>query len=80
MKTVQVQYFALLRERRGLSGESVQTTADTPRGLYDELRSRHGFPLEPDRLRVVINEAFVEWDVPLNEGDEVVFIPPVAGG
>lgn len=80
MKTVQVQYFALLREKRGLSGESVQTTADTPRGLYDELRSRHGFPLEPDRLRVVINETFVDWDVPLNEGDAVVFIPPVAGG
>ena len=29
---------------------------------------------------VVINDAFQPWDTPLKPGDNVVFIPPVAGG
>ena len=80
MKTIHVQYFALLREQRGLDREAVQTVAPTPRALYAELQQRHQFSLHPDRLRVACNESFVEWEASLNDGDTVVFIPPVAGG
>lgn len=80
MKDVQVQYYALLREERGLSQETLQTTAETPRALYAELRERHEFTLPPERLSVAINETFTTWDASLATGDTVVFIPPVAGG
>ncbi len=77
---VTVQYYAQLREERGLSLESVETGAATPRDLYAELQARYGFSLSADRLKVAINDAFGDWDQPLTASDRVVFIPPVAGG
>jgi molybdopterin converting factor subunit 1 len=80
MPTLHIEYFAALREARGCSRETRSAEAGTPAALYEALRAEHGFPLAPDQLRVVVNEAFVPWDTPLHEGDTVVFIPPVAGG
>lgn len=80
MIRVQVQYFAILREQRGLREEVLATPAATPAALYEELRSRHAFTLPGDRVRAAVNDAFVPSDAPLREGDRVVFIPPVAGG
>jgi molybdopterin-guanine dinucleotide biosynthesis protein A len=79
-RPVRVQYFALLREQAGRSGETVETRARDARELYAELRSRHPFSLPPEQLRVAINADFGSWDQPLHPGDTVVFIPPVAGG
>ena len=78
--TIHVQYFAILREQRGLSRETLSTTAATAVELYQELQARHGFSLPSDRLRVAINDEFTPWSAPLREGMSVVFIPPVAGG
>lgn len=80
MITVHIQYFAILREQRGLARESLATAATTAAALYDELRTRHGFSLPVDRVRAAINEEFVAWETPLRDGQTVVFIPPVAGG
>jgi molybdopterin converting factor small subunit len=80
MKTVQVQFYALLREQARCSGQAVTTAAPTPAELYAELRVLHGFSLPRDMLRVAVNDAFCEWSQPLADGDRVVFIPPVAGG
>ncbi len=80
MKTIEVQYFALLREERGCSKETLKTKAATAKDLYAELQRRYAFRLPADRLKVAINEAFAEWETPLNDRDQVVFIPPVAGG
>ncbi len=80
MKTVHVQYFALLREQRGLSREAVTTAAATAGDLYDELRARHRLGLEPAQLRVAVNGEFAAWSTPLADGAQLVFIPPVAGG
>jgi molybdopterin converting factor subunit 1 len=79
-KTVRVQYFALLRDQRGLADEKLATVAGTPAGLYAELRARHGFTLPMEQLRVALNDEFARWDAPLHDGDALVFIPPVAGG
>jgi molybdopterin converting factor subunit 1 len=79
-KTIRVQYFALLRDQRGLADEKLATAADTPAGLYAELRARHGFTLPVEQLRVAVNDEFSPWDAPLHEGDALAFIPPVAGG
>jgi molybdopterin converting factor subunit 1 len=80
LKTIQVQYFALLREARGCSQETIETTANTPLALYQFLQKQHHFPLTAEQLRVAINENFVAWETPLQSHDRVVFIPPVAGG
>lgn len=79
-KSVHIQYFAILREQRNAAEESLETSAASPRDLYESLRAKHQFSLDADRLRVVINEEFADWDAPLNDGDRIVFIPPVAGG
>jgi sulfur-carrier protein len=78
--TLHVQYFAILREQRGLTEEKLTTAATSPTALYEELRARHQFTLPADRVRAAVNDEFVAADAPLREGDRVVFIPPVAGG
>lgn len=80
MITVRILYFALLREQRGVSDELLETGASTARGLYAELSGRYAFSLAPERLRVIVNDAFAEWDTALADGDSIGFIPPVAGG
>lgn len=80
MITVSIRYFALLREQRGLSEETLRTEAATPTALYNELCSRHNFTLPADRVRAAVNGEFVAPDARLASGAEIVFIPPVAGG
>jgi sulfur-carrier protein len=80
LKTIHLQYFALLREQRGLGSETLQTSAETAAQLYDELRSRHAFSLPAERLRVAVNGEFAPWTTSLTDGAQIVFIPPVAGG
>jgi len=80
MISITVQYFAILREQRGLTEEKLSTAAATPTALYDELRDRHRFTLPADRVRAAVNDEFVSATAALCEGDRIVFIPPVAGG
>lgn len=79
-RQINIQYYALLREQAGRSSETLVTTAGTPRELYEQLRERYPFSLAPEMLRVAVNSEFGDWGQRLNEGDSVVFIPPVAGG
>lgn len=79
-RTLRVQYYAILREQAGRGEETLDTTAATPAELYDELRQRHPFQLNPAQLKVALNSEFSDWQTPLRHGDTVVFIPPVAGG
>lgn len=80
MTSVEVQYYALLREQAGVSRERVTTSATTLAALYAELQQRHRLTLAPAQLRVALNGEFADWHAPLVDGAEVVFIPPVAGG
>jgi molybdopterin converting factor subunit 1 len=77
---VRLEYFALLREQRGLAAEAIETGAGTARDLYRELAARYGFTLAVERVKVAINNEFASWDRPLVANDTIVFIPPVAGG
>jgi molybdopterin-guanine dinucleotide biosynthesis protein A len=79
-RRIKVQYYALLREQAGRSEEHVVTRAKNPRELYEELKRRYPFSLAPEMLRVAINADFGDWSQALNDGDSLVFIPPVAGG
>lgn len=80
MPRLTLHYYALLREQAGRSSETVETGARTPAALYAELAARHRFRLSAAQLQVAVNGAFSGFDRPLADGDEVVFIPPVAGG
>jgi len=79
-KTVKLLYFALLREQRGLSQETLSTSAATVSALFSELNEAHGFSLSPDDLRVAVNGNFTSFSHCLVDQDEIVFIPPTAGG
>ena len=78
--TYRLLYFASLRVAAGCAGETVESDARDARSLYAELAMRHGFTFTPERLRVAVNGAFIDWGRPLADGDEVVFLPPVSGG
>jgi molybdopterin synthase sulfur carrier subunit len=77
---IKIRYFAVFREERGLSEEFLETTAETVGELYDDLRAACHFRLDPQWVRAAVNGAYVSHDHPLASGDEVVLIPPVAGG
>ena len=77
---IKIKYFASLRETADKTEETVETNAGTPAALYDELVARYGFTLEKSILKAAINEVYAEFDAQLEDGDTVVFIPPVAGG
>ena len=80
MARVRLKYYALLREQAGRGEESVDTRAPDAAALFDELAARHRFSLSRSQLKVAVNAEFADWSRPLADGDEVVFIPPVAGG
>lgn len=80
MKTLQVRYFAVLREQRGLAEETLSTEAPTPEALYEELRHKYRFTLPATRLRYAVEGEFAAPATLLKSGDTVVFVPPVAGG
>lgn len=79
-RRIVVQYFAVLREERGCGEETIETSAASALELFEELRARHGFSLETNRFKVVVNEEFCDWSHAICDGDTVVFVPPVAGG
>lgn len=78
--TYRLLYFASLCDVAGCAEERVASEAADPRALYAELAARHGFTFTPDRVRVAVNGAFTDWNHPLADNDEVVFLPPVSGG
>jgi molybdopterin converting factor subunit 1 len=80
MPRLEIKYYAVLREKAGRNAETLVTGATTPAAVYDELRERHGFKLGREVVRVAVNDEFAEWNTALRDGDELVFIPPVAGG
>ena len=79
MKNIRIEYFAVLREQAGTDSETLSTAATTPQELFVELEKRYAFP-QMQSVKVAINDEFADMQTALNDGDSVVFIPPVAGG
>ena len=75
--TLEISYYAILREQAGKNREQWKTDASTPSAVYDELRAHYDFSLEKNQLKVAVNNEFVDFETPLSEGDQLVFIPPV---
>jgi molybdopterin synthase sulfur carrier subunit len=77
---VRILYFASLRDAAGMDIEDVVAAGGDARGLYEEVRRRHGFSMPAERLRVAVNGEFAAWERMLADGDEIAFLPPMSGG
>ena len=77
---INVNYYAMFREQAGYSGEVVEAGCGDAVALFERLKETHGFSMGRSHVRLAVNDALVGWDAPLNDGDQIVFIPPVAGG
>jgi molybdopterin synthase sulfur carrier subunit len=82
--TLEILYFAWLRERIGLPRETITTEAATVTDLVDELRLREErYALafsDLSAVRVALDQDLAEFDAPLAGVREVAFFPPMTGG
>ncbi|WP_201585970.1 MoaD/ThiS family protein [Psychrobacter jeotgali] len=81
LMTINVLYFASLADEANLNEEQIQVAPATSlTELYEQLSQKHRFSRPQSDLRVAVNDYFAKWTDEINEGDNVVFITPVAGG
>lgn len=82
--SVDVLYFAWVRERIGLPRERVETEAATVADLVAELTSREARYeaafADLSALRVAVDQQLTGFDAPLSGAREVAFFPPMTGG
>lgn len=82
--SLNVLYFAWLRERIGESEERVETSAATVADLIAELREReprYALAFSDMRaVRVAVDQELADLDAPLAGAREVAFFPPMTGG
>ena len=74
-------FFASYRDLVGAE----EIVLDLPEGstvsqLVEQVRSRPGADALPETPAVAVNREYASIDKVLSDGDEVAFIPPVAGG
>jgi MoaE-MoaD fusion protein len=79
---IHVLYFAVFRERLGMSEEDLELAERANVGdALAALAAKHPAVAQlRGRFRVAVNQDFVEDGHPLQPGDELALIPPVAGG
>jgi len=82
--TLDVLYFAWLRERIGTGREQIDTKAATVAELVAELAARddwHAAALSDlSAVRVAVDQTLASLDTPLAGAREVAFFPPMTGG
>lgn len=77
---IQVVYFAKLRELTGLDQETFSISKGAnPSDVLASINERHQIDIGSN-FKIAVNDAFSDWDIMLNDGDRLVFIPPVTGG
>ena len=82
MPKVRLLFFAVLREIAGRDEDLLQLPDGTRAGdVWQHLRAEHvalrDYATPP---LIAVNENYVRPEEILSDGDELVFIPPVAGG
>lgn len=79
--TVTVRLFAMLREAKGTDRVELELEpGDTPSALFERLFADRPHPRWPGTLMYAINREYAAADAPLQDGDEVAFVPPLGGG
>ena len=77
---IKVRYFALFREQAGCASESLDCSVGTVAELFQLMAEKHPSLKTEAAALVAINDEMAGWETALNEADEVLFFPPVAGG
>lgn len=88
MTTIEVLFFAGLREQLGLSSTSVDlndlsTASPTVGAVRSYLLAQHDpdwQALNDDDVIAALNQQVVSADAPVKASDELAFFPPVTGG
>ena len=86
MRSIQIFYFAWLKDRLGRGEEQVSLPDEVVDvgGLRHWMRTRgqlyHTVFAEGGRVRAAVNQDFAADDAAVAAGDEVAFFPPVTGG
>ena len=80
--TITLKLFAIYQETLGLPEQSMTLPVGTTAGdvLEKILKSHPTLTQWKSLTRFGINLQFVEASTPLQDGDELVLIPPVSGG
>lgn len=76
--TIQVRFFASLRERMGRAGAELE--AGTAGNVSEVWAAVAGGEAMPDNLLMAVNQDYVQAHATVEDGDEVAFFPPVTGG
>lgn len=76
--SIQVLFFASLRERMGISTRQVNPAEASSVAEIWALATE-GVDM-PDNVLMAINQDYVKADAIAKDGDEVAFFPPVTGG
>lgn len=80
---VTVRLFARLRDMAGGAGELVRDVPApaTVQTVWDTLVAEMPSLVEYEKtMSVAVNAEYARMAAPVNEGDEVAFLPPVSGG
>ena len=77
---IHLTYYASLREQRGTDHETIELGGISLRALYRQLAETYRFSYTEEHIRPAVNDEFIPWDRPLDDGDRVVFVSPVSGG
>lgn len=76
---IDVVFFARLKREAGLETATLEVPeGSSVRELAAQVEARYGLSLRG--CMVAVNETYAQPDQPLRPGDEVAFLPPVAGG
>jgi sulfur-carrier protein len=81
--TVNIKYFASVREALGKDSETLTINTGNVAALRAELVAKgepYASALGNLRLRAAVNHAMVTDEATVSDGDEVAFFPPVTGG
>ena len=74
------RYFALFREQTGCESEIVDWPGGTAAELFQLMAEKHPLLKTQAAALVAVNDEMSGWETSLQEADEVLFFPPVAGG
>ena len=76
--SIEVKFFASLRETVGRESTSIEATPElTVQGVWDIVTSTAEYPVN---TLCAINMDYAQPDDDVKDGDEIAFFPPVTGG
>jgi len=76
--TIQVRYFASLREKIGRDADELNATGpQTVEAVWQLATDGEAMPAN---LLMAVNQSYVKAGASVKDGDEVAFFPPVTGG